>query len=412
MSMIINRFVNSFVFWAAWIIIPVIMEIIPSIGSIVVLIKKKIKPVKYDIPIIYPEISLLIPVYNSQDSLEACISSIYESDYPNDKIRIFLVNNQGQDNSFNVFAECQKKFPELMMQWLNAKQGKSKALNLALFNSDGKYIIHIDSDGILEKTALTNMVNKFEADLSIDCMTGAIMTMPDQVEEYKGFFAKLLRKMEFMEYAQAFLAGRNYASELNAIYTLSGAFSAFRKSTVLKSQLYNTDTICEDTQITFQMKYLQKKRVYMCENAIFYVDPIEDMNKLYTQRQRWQRGSLEVSHLFLKNKLKARNMFTNVGVRTLVYDHTFAFPRMACRKITVRRFGMLSRISVALMSSISSQSGAMPLTVPNTIAIPVDITVAAIPINRDCRPPYQIMEKISRPIVSVPNKNSLHGAIV
>lgn len=92
--------------------------------------------------------------------------------------------------------------------------------------------------------------------------------------------------------------------------------------------------------------------------------------------------------------------------------NTFAFPRMACRKITVRRFGMLSRISVALMSSISSQSGAMPLTVPNTIAIPVDITVAAIPINRDWRPPYQIMEKISRPIVSVPNKNSLHGAIV
>ena len=300
MSMIINRFVNSFVFWAAWIIIPVIMEIIPSIGSIVVLIKKKIKPVKYDIPIIYPEISLLIPVYNSQDSLEACISSIYESDYPNDKIRIFLVNNQGQDNSFNVFAECQKKFPELMMQWLNAKQGKSKALNLALFNSDGKYIIHIDSDGILEKTALTNMVNKFEADLSIDCMTGAIMTMPDQVEEYKGFFAKLLRKMEFMEYA----------------------------STVLKSQLYNTDTICEDTQITFQMKYLQKKRVYMCENAIFYVDPIEDMNKLYTQRQRWQRGSLEVSHLFMEKKMNPLKIFTDVNIRTLMYDHTFAFPRI------------------------------------------------------------------------------------
>ena len=330
MSMIINRFVNSFVFWAAWIIIPVIMEIIPSIGSIVVLIKKKIKPVKYDIPIIYPEISLLIPVYNSQDSLEACISSIYESDYPNDKIRIFLVNNQGQDNSFNVFAECQKKFPELMMQWLNAKQGKSKALNLALFNSDGKYIIHIDSDGILEKTALTNMVNKFEADLSIDCMTGAIMTMPDQVEEYKGFFAKLLRKMEFMEYAQAFLAGRNYASELNAIYTLSGAFSAFRKSTVLKSQLYNTDTICEDTQITFQMKYLQKKRVYMCENAIFYVDPIEDMNKLYTQRQRWQRGSLEVSHLFMKKKMNPLKiliclLFMKYSFTSIVYSTLFIF---------------------------------------------------------------------------------------
>lgn len=325
---IISRFMNSFIFWAAWIIIPVLMEIVPSVGSVIVLLKKRLIPAKYEKPIIYPEISLLIPVYNSQDSLEACISSINDSDYPNDKIRIFLVNNQGQDDSFKVFTECQKKFPQLMMQWLNAKQGKSKALNLALFNSDGKYIIHIDSDGILDKKALTNMVDKFESDLSIDCMTGAILTMPDQIEEYKGFFAKLLRKMEFMEYAQAFLAGRNYASELNAIYTLSGAFSAFRKSTVLKSQLYNTDTICEDTQITFQMKYLQKKRVYMCENAIFYVDPIEDMNKLYTQRQRWQRGSLEVSNLFMKNRMNPLKIFTDVNIRTLMYDHTFAFPRV------------------------------------------------------------------------------------
>ncbi len=325
---IISRFMNSFIFWAAWIIIPVLMEIVPSVGSVIVLLKKRLIPPKYEKPIIYPEISLLIPVYNSQDSLEACISSINDSDYPNDKIRIFLVNNQGQDDSFKVFTECQKKFPQLMMQWLNAKQGKSKALNLALFNSEGKYIIHIDSDGILDKKALTNMVDKFESDLSIDCMTGAILTMPDQIEEYKGFFAKLLRKMEFMEYAQAFLAGRNYASELNAIYTLSGAFSAFRKSTVLKSQLYNTDTICEDTQITFQMKYLQKKRVYMCENAIFYVDPIEDMNKLYTQRQRWQRGSLEVSHLFMKKRMNPLKIFTDVNIRTLMYDHTFAFPRV------------------------------------------------------------------------------------
>lgn len=328
MSAIISRFVNSFVFWAAWIIIPVIMEIVPSIGSVIVLLKKKIKPAKYEVPIIYPEISLLIPVYNSQDSLEACIRSINDSDYPNDKIRIFLVNNQGQDNSFQVFTECQKKFPDLMMQWLNAKQGKSKALNLALFNSEGKYIIHIDSDGVLDKHALTNMVNKFESDLSVDCMTGAIMTMPNMIEDYKGFFAKLLRKMEFMEYAQAFLAGRNYASELNAIYTLSGAFSAFRKSTVLKSQLYNTDTICEDTHITFQVKYIQNKRVYMCENAIFYVDPIEDMNKLYTQRQRWQRGSLEVSHLFMKKHMNPFKMITDVNIRTLMYDHTFAFPRV------------------------------------------------------------------------------------
>lgn len=325
---LINRFCNSFLFWAAWIIIPVMMEIVPSLGSVFVLIKKHIFHKEIIKPAIDPEISLIIPIYNSMDTLEQCIRSIDESDYPDERIRIFLVNNQGQDDSFQVFCDCQQKYPQLQMQWLNAKQGKSKALNMALFNSEGKYIIHIDSDGLLERSALRNMVYRFEADQTIECMTGVILTDPKQVQAYPTVLPRILRKVEFMEYAQAFLAGRNYSAEVNAVYTLSGAFSAFRKSAVLKSQLYNTDTICEDTQITFQMKYLQKTKVGICEDAIFFVDPIEDMNKLYTQRQRWQRGSLEVSHLFLKDKLKARNMLTNVGVRTLLYDHTFAFPRM------------------------------------------------------------------------------------
>lgn len=76
-------------------------------------------------------------------------------------------------------------------------------------------------------------------------MTGAIMIQPELVEKYPRGRARLFRKMEFMEYAQAFLAGRNYASDLNAIYTVSGAFSAFRKSAILKSRMYNTETLAE-----------------------------------------------------------------------------------------------------------------------------------------------------------------------
>lgn len=325
---VINSFLNSILFWAAWIIIPFIMEIIPSIGSFLILVKKKLFPPNYEDPVFWPEITIIIPVYNSQESLQECIRSINDSDYPNEKMRIFLVNNQGKDDSFRVYTQCQELYPDLLMQWLNAKQGKSRALNLALFNADGKYIIHVDSDGQFEPHAIKNMVRKFEACPNVDCMTGAILTMPEMIEEYQGFFARILRKMEFMEYAQAFLAGRNYASETNSIYTLSGAFSAFRISAVLKSQLYNTDTICEDTNITFQMRYLQHIKVHICENAIFCVDPIEGVNKLYTQRQRWQRGSLEVSHQFLEHDLKVRKMFSNVMVRTLMYDHTFAFPRL------------------------------------------------------------------------------------
>ena len=325
----IKMFLNSFIFWGGWILIPFLMEIIPALGSVILLVKrnKRRKVERAEIKV-FSEISLIIPVYNSADTLFQCIESINNSTYPNDRIRIFLVNNKGQDNSFEVYADCQRKFPDLIMQWLNAEQGKSRALNLALYNSEGKYIINLDSDGVLEKNALVNMITKFESDTELNCMTGAILTMPELIMKYKHFFPRLLRNLEFMEYAQAFLAGRSYASEMNAVYTLSGAFSAFRKSAVLKSWMYNTDTICEDTHITFQMRYKQNERVEVCEDALFFVDPIEDVNKLYTQRQRWQRGSLEVAQMFMDKDFKVKNIFSNISVKTLMYDHTFAFPRL------------------------------------------------------------------------------------
>ncbi|QOX63067.1 putative glycosyltransferase, exosortase G system-associated [Anoxybacterium hadale] len=322
---IVDYFASPIVFWMAWVIIPLLLEIIPALGGVLILIKKMFFGNKVKDEVYYPEICIIIPIYNSAKTLRACIASIDHSTYPKHMIRILLVHNQGSDDSFLVFQQCQKEFPELMIQWLSAKQGKSKALNLALFNSEGKYIIHIDSDGRLQSDALSNLVQRFEENSGIHCMTGVILTDWELVEESDKRSRRLLRRLEFLEYAQAFLAGRNYDSELNMIYTLSGAFSAFRKSTILKSQLYHTGTVSEDTQLTFQVKLLLKQRVHLCENAIFLSEPILGLNELYTQRQRWQRGELEVSNLFSHSRksIPGRPM-----IKTLLYDHTFAFPRM------------------------------------------------------------------------------------
>lgn len=329
MNEIKNLLLSSVMFWLAWIIIPLIMEVIPAIGDFFILLKRKFKKKHYEELKFYPEITLIIPIYNSEGTLRKCISSVYESDYPTDKIDIILVNNMTKDNSFDIFSKCQDDYPELKMNWINAKQGKAKALNMALFNSKGKYIMHIDSDGFLEKTAIKNMVTMFENEDEIHCVTGTILTDMEEINNTKNPFLKLLQKLEFGEYCQAFLAGRNFQSELNSIFTLSGAFSAFRKSAILKSQLYNTDTVCEDTHVTFQIRDGMGKRVSLCDNAIFFVDPIESLEQLYVQRQRWQSGELEVLHMFRSKKLHAaRGFVSDFVTRVLMFDHTFAFPRM------------------------------------------------------------------------------------
>ena len=128
------------------------------------------------------------------------------------------------------------------------------------------------------------MVLYLENHREYTCLTGSILIRPDKIEKYKSFKSRLFRRIEFAEYAQAFLAGRNFASETNSMYTLSGAFSAFRMSSIRKSHLYNTETISEDTEITFQMRYIQKQKVGICVDAIYFTDPIEGVNKLYRAR--------------------------------------------------------------------------------------------------------------------------------
>ncbi|MCR4781767.1 MAG: putative glycosyltransferase, exosortase G system-associated [Lachnospiraceae bacterium] len=324
----VTLILNPFFYWLAWVIIPLIVEIIPGIGSFLNIIFKKNVEKIYKDPSVWPDIEVIVPVYNSQDSLLKCVRSINDSEYPNEHIQVFLVDNRSQDKSFDIYALAQKTFPTLRLQWLSAEQGKSRALNLAIYNGGGKYIINIDSDGYLEKSALARIVRRFENDEEIAGLTGTILTDPDEIEKWPTLKGRILRRLEFLEYAQAFMAGRNYASNKNEMYTFSGAFTAFRLSTIRHTRLYNTNTIAEDTEITFQIKHLLKKKVGIVVDAIYITGPIEDLNKLYTQRQRWQRGSLEVSQMYQDSSLSFKNLKKNVDIKTLLFDHTFAFPRL------------------------------------------------------------------------------------
>lgn len=325
-----TRISTSVLFWAAWVVIPLVIEIIPAVVNFFILLFRKFTT-RFEKPLGFkPMITIMIPVYNSSATLYRCIQSVYESSYPTEMIEVLLVDNGSKDNSFEIFQQAQMDFADMTMWWIQSRQGKSKALNKAIFNSTGKYVINIDSDGILQKDALWNIVRRFENQKNMDCMTGVILIEPRLIRETKDFFMRQFRVLEFMEYAQAFLAGRNYESMSNSIFTLSGAFSAFRRSVLIQTYLYNTNTICEDTHLTFQIKQNLKKKVALCHDAIFMVDPIENLNKFYTQRQRWQIGELEVMKMFMLNNLKQPivGFFKNPMIRLIMMDHTFAFPRM------------------------------------------------------------------------------------
>ncbi|AVK63745.1 putative glycosyltransferase, exosortase G system-associated [Lactobacillus sp. CBA3606] len=324
----INLALTRMGFWITWALIPIVVEIIPAITSTIKLLHSHLHEPKLTPPGKWPWVSIIVPVYNSEDTLFECIRSINNQTYPKDAMQIVLANNQSTDDSFGAYARAQNTFPELILRYVNTDNGKAKALNTAIYESIGTYVINIDSDGVLEPRAVEEMVLRFENDLSIAAMTGAILPKSDLVDGVKGWWHRMIAKNEYYEYAQAFLSGRTIESSRDQLFTMSGAFSAFRREVLMETFLYDIDTIGEDTDMTFQIRTRLGKKVIICADAIFYVEPISGLAELYTQRQRWQRGEMEVAHNYMAKSASLKKFFNNFLVRRMMIDHTFSFPKM------------------------------------------------------------------------------------
>lgn len=325
--MLLRNIFKQIFMWGFWMLIPICIEIIKGIFSAIVITTKSFKKESTHLDY-FPTVTLLIPVFNSKNTLEMCLKSILNQTYPVKEIEIFLIDNGSNDNSYEIFQKFQVENPKLKIWWYNSKQGKSKALNKGIFTSHGKYIINIDSDGWLDKDALMNIIQKFETNRDVMCMTGAVLIDPQLVRKTKNKRLKRIQTCEFFEYIQAFLIGRNLESTFNTMYTMAGAFSCFKREAILKTQMYNSETLGEDTHMTFQIRKFVGGKISLCENAFFYVDPIESVDKLYTQRQRWQRSEIEVAKLFKEYHLGGiKALVQNFTMRTLITDHTLAFSK-------------------------------------------------------------------------------------
>lgn len=314
-------------FWITWALIPIVVEIIPAFVSGIRLLIKTFHRKRPTMPAKMPFISLMVPVYNSEETLFNCIQSIHDSTYPTELVQVILADNQSTDDSFGAFVKAQNKFADMNMQLIHTQRGKASALNTAIYESIGTYIINIDSDGVLGKNALMNMVLQFENDYKVAALTGTILPAKKMIRQKKPWHLKILQYNEYFEYAQAFLSGRTIEARNNQLFTMSGAFSAFRKEALLNTFMYNVDTLGEDTDMTFQIRDKLKRKVAICTSAIFYIEPIPSLDNLYTQRQRWQRGEIEVMHQHTKN-ISVRNFFNDFLIRRMMIDHTFLFPKM------------------------------------------------------------------------------------
>jgi putative glycosyltransferase (exosortase G-associated) len=323
----VNTRTAYIIFWIIWLLVPILIDGAIVFFSFFGAIRnhrtyRKQQPLPFT-----PQVSIVIPVKNGARTLEACIRSIAEQDYPPDALEIMVIDNGSTDDSFAAFNAIDDI--ENRITWHSIiGQGKAWALNSGVYLSQAQYFVNVDCDLILAPDAIRNVISHMEGNADIGAATGYLVVSPP--DRQATINEQLLAKLEFLEYVTVFGVGRAYQSQVNSLFTLSGAFSIFRREVLLRTFLYNQDTVSEDTDLTLQL-YAQAKeyRIVTIQNAMAYLHPTENWSKLYSQRVRWQRGELEASALHLN--LVRRTIWQLKGIslkRTLLVDHTLALPRL------------------------------------------------------------------------------------
>lgn len=105
-----------------------------------------------------PKISVIIPVYNTEEYLEKCLRSVLDQDL--EDIEILVIDDASPDNSLKILERFKDRDERIILKKLEYNQGQAKARNWGLSQAKGDYILFVDSDDFSEPNVLKTIYNK------------------------------------------------------------------------------------------------------------------------------------------------------------------------------------------------------------------------------------------------------------
>ncbi|MFH0767276.1 MAG: glycosyltransferase, partial [Bacillota bacterium] len=309
---------------------------------------------------VLPSISIVAPAYNEEISIIESVTSLLNLKYP--VYEVIVVNDGSKDDTINVLIKhfnLERKHPFFKLKlktkalrgvYINKnipnlividKQngGKADALNLGINVAKNNYICGIDADSLLEEDALLKLMS-ITLDHTVDhiALGGNIVPVNGCIVdkgkiEHSGLGKNQLVRFQTLEYLRAFTTGRIGWSTIHSLLIISGAFGLFQRKALLETGGYLTisgdlkkDTVGEDMELVVRLTYeaLKKKNPYRVEyvhHANCFTELPNDLRSLMKQRNRWQRGLLDI--LSYHRKLLFNPRYKQPGMISFPYFFIF-----------------------------------------------------------------------------------------
>jgi len=109
--------------------------------------------------------SVIIPVFNAEDTIEDAIHSVLSGTYSN--VELLVVDDCSTDNSREIVDALARQNDMIRHIKSDINQGGARTRNLAIKHLSGKYVAFLDSDDLWEPEKLEKCISLLEANTDI-----------------------------------------------------------------------------------------------------------------------------------------------------------------------------------------------------------------------------------------------------
>ena len=139
-----------------------------------------------------PKVSVIIPCYNREKHIRACIESLITQTYGINNLELIFLNDASTDRTMSIIKEYESEYPQsILLLNLSEQSGGfvGKVRNIGLSYATGEYITFVDSDDMCVKELIETLVTGIVENESCDCAgCGAVMFSSGSIlRKYESF---------------------------------------------------------------------------------------------------------------------------------------------------------------------------------------------------------------------------------
>lgn len=180
-----------------------------------------------------PFVTVITVNYNGKKYLKDCFNSLYELDYPPDKLEIIMVDNGSTDDSMEFIKN---NFPKIKIIHNNVNN-YCKANNLGIKEAKGEFIALLNNDTIVDKNWLKELLEIINGEKNIGMVSSKILFMDGKLQGTGHY-----------ELPNFYWSDRGFKEEDRGQYDSDGEIDSASNCSILyrKACLDNIDLLDED----------------------------------------------------------------------------------------------------------------------------------------------------------------------